>query len=370
MRFWLCRAAVLAVLASAAGCLLTFDDDAGDDVVCTPGRGPEPIELRDPSTGVCQAFSGGAGGGCGDDQPATERWPDWAFCYRGCEGLDESTCQTTPGCRAAYLLPWDAVPCLPGSACPVPAPIFRECWGVAQTGPVHGSCDGLDAHQCSQHDDCAAFYLSTDPDNYGGRLAFANCGPENAPPPDTCDSARCMPGSHCEEQCFPPPSPCDEIPGGHTCEMTGCQPVCVPDQNDPGSCTGPVYCDAAPPACPVGTVPGISNGCWSGYCIPRDECAHDPGHCYGEVACDALPPACPPGTEPGIRGACWSGYCIPQSACEPQSCESVTTERACQARMECIAVYEGSNCTCYPDGTCTCEDRRFARCSTRGIPIP
>jgi hypothetical protein len=40
----------------------------------------------------------------------------------------------------------------------------------------------------------------------------------------------------------------------------------------PGRCWDPVACDAAPPACPTGTVPGIANGCYTQACIPTDLC--------------------------------------------------------------------------------------------------
>ena len=47
------------------------------------------------------------------------------------------------------------------------------------TGPVQGSCEGLDAWECSRHDDCLATYS---PD-----IGFQQCAPELVPecPPNT-----------------------------------------------------------------------------------------------------------------------------------------------------------------------------------------
>lgn len=39
-----------------------------------------------------------------------------------------------------------------------------------------------------------------------------------------------------------------------------------------GRCSGPVICDMVPPHCPDGTTPGIANRCWTGECIPLEQC--------------------------------------------------------------------------------------------------
>lgn len=247
------RLASLAFLLAVPSCVF-FEDN--DDDVCplyeAGGRGTEGIgvELRDPTTGTCQAY--GYGYDCADPcQPCAEpaiAYPDWGYCDGRCEILDESTCKTTSGCRAVYA----------GSE-------FHECWSTSQSGPIQGgNCVGLDANSCSQHDDCVAIHAAGAPIG-----TFASCANET---------------------------------GGV----------------DPGSCVGQVACDALPPACPSGTIPGRTNSCWTGYCIPFAQC-------------DQLP------------------------AC------SELDEMGCIDRDDCAPIYEGQNCSCN-GGSCTCQSWTFETC--------
>ncbi|HVK87573.1 MAG TPA: hypothetical protein VM513_25825 [Kofleriaceae bacterium] len=395
--------AYLAFLVLLTGCDLYL---GGDDEPPPPpcydygGIGTDggaALRLRDPSTGECTSFGGG-GYPCGDEEQCCNvatltPTPDWGYCESQCTGLDEQACLGAPGCNASYdaLL---GIPEDPGSGAS-----YTGCWATSQSGPVQGGgCYNLDAYECARHDDCSMFY-----DSSGTSFTkFAYCGPE--PTTQGCSAVDCGPGSHCEEQCYP----CDGVDG--PCDMPACFPTCVPDGNtcastlcgpgtecvevceggtptdggmmvpgvcyatcvpiggggDPGQCTGPVACDAAPPACPSGTVAGILNACWSGYCIPEADCGpHDPGTC-GQAACATPPPACPAGTVAGVSNGCWSGYCIPQASCPQAPCEQLTDEASCTARGDCNAVYTGDNCTCSPWG-CTCEDLTFARCESAWV---
>jgi len=390
--------ALLALASAASGCVLyDDDDDDGDDDVCAYAGDSIGWAVRNPQTGTCEDFGGG---GC---YGAPEPVPDWASCWGECEGLDAQTCLGTSGCRAAY----EFGECPPGGDCSTVGP-FLGCWGTAPSGPVQGACDGLDAYECSRHDDCIAVYDTT-----SGESRFSYCAAEPGGP-SGCEAVDCGPGSHCELQCYPcdpvdpndtgcdspcvatcvPDAPdcgdaalcptgthCEQVCSGNAggCTIEECYPdscwsECVPDDSaDPGSCDGEVSCDALPPSCPDGTVPGIVNGCWSGFCIPLADCGpNDPGDCYAPVACDMAPPACPEGTTPGVANACYTGYCIPVWACDPTTttCESLTTEADCAARSDCVPVYAGAGCTCYPNGTCTCEDWQFARCETAVYPQP
>lgn len=486
-----CRPSTLSftalLVASALGGCVIYDGD--DDPPCYDGA-PEPgWGLRNPQTNECESWGGGGGGCYGDDTPAAGAdlaLPNWASCPTACEGLDELTCQRTDGCRATYWL--DSCP--PWADCDALfTPVFDECVGAAP-GPVdYESCDGLNAEQCSQDDDCAAVYTSTWEDEAGGGSTFSYCQPEPwvegcysdeecpagyqctsetdcLPPPGcedgmdcpavcygqcvpvgACATVDCGPGYHCEEQCYgggggdgdaPEPSFCEAFcvpdeptecldamcePGTHCetvcyeecdpsgvctawctsqcvpdvpngCELIDCAPgyhceevcpdcppdgsdcggtcsaTCVPDGTmNPGECTGDVFCDALPPTCPSGTVPGILDGCWTGFCIPESACGpDDPGQCYLPVACDMAPPSCPAGTTPGVGdNACYTGYCIPEWACGTSaSCESLTTEWECAARADCVPLYNGAGCTCYPDGTCECLEWEFERCASGG----
>ncbi len=393
MRLWL---PALIAIATLAGCDLYLDDDP--PCAQTPPSGGAARPLRNPETGACENFGGGAGGGGCDScgrcaEPTSIALPDWGSCYSECESLDEDACLVQGGCYAAY-----------GDEYGDPRPDrFLGCRQTAPSGPVRGSCAGLDAHECSRHDDCAMSYeLLQDVS-----AAFAQCLPEPRRG-GTCDTVDidCPPGYHCADECtctFPGedcpvtcratcvsdvPDPCQYVtcePGStcvKLCEGDGssdpssgatppmCQTECVPTGQDPGTCTGDVWCNLPEPACPTGTTAGRLAGCWTGYCIPNNACGpNDPGHCDDSSMCDlTAPPACPTGTSPGVVGCHYSGYCIPDAQCPVVACELLATEAACVSRGDCVAVYEGMNCTCDPTG-CTCEQQTFDHCQSALMPF-
>ena len=403
------------------GCDLYFG--GGDDEPCPPyGRdGLAPAqELRNPNTGQCEYYGGnypcdGVCGPCEYDDPGVGASPNWGACYGHCSGLDEGTCFITAGCYAAYL----EDPAADGKR------DFWGCWNtVADFSVPSTGCYNLDAQQCSQNDTCIAVYAgfdqktafqSCEPEPPTYCVTDAECGPYatcdttqcHAPPcpdcpncgacPDvcygvcvptggTCANVDCGPGQVCKEQCYGTngmaycepvcvePASCAAIDCGpgymctEVCELDSngqwsCHGTCVPT-NDPGQCTGPVNCFITPPVCPAGTTPGIANGCYTGYCIPTNKCTpNDPGECYGQVSCAMVEPSCPSGTVPGVRNGCWTGYCIPTSACPLAACSTLTSESACTARTDCIPVYDGMDCTCYPTH-CECKTLTYARCES------
>jgi hypothetical protein len=244
-------AIVLVAALAAPGCVFFEDDD--DDTCKWEATGqPTDIaayELRDPLTGVCQAFGGG--GGCSDPcAPCSmagfeEAYPDWGQCYTGCEGLDEGTCKSRSACRAVYE----------GSA-------YHDCWAVGGSGPIQGGgCSGLDAQSCSLHDDCVAVHaVGTNGAEIG---SFTSCAAET-------------------------------------------------NTTDPGSCVGNITCLAAEPACPSGTIAGRRNGCWTGYCIPYAECDTLPTcDSLGEAACISRTDCSP--TYEGNNCTCNGQSCTCQS---------------------------------------------------------
>ncbi|MDX2086998.1 MAG: hypothetical protein SFX73_04065 [Kofleriaceae bacterium] len=381
-----------------AGCDFYFGGD-GDDVCSSNGTEPSggawsSVRLRDPQTGQCTDYGYG-----GDDCDSTcgpcpevdlAPLPPYGACESTCTGLDEQACLDTAGCHASYDED--------GSIQDAPAyQVFSGCWAVAP-GPLPDTqCWDRDAWGCASDDTCAAYFTKG---AYNGSLQFARCAPE--PVANGCDDVDCGFGSHCELQCAPcagPDAMCPCAPTcvpdynacaavdcapGYTCVETcsgtsptesgtmspwKCEATCVPTGvGDPGACTGDVYCNAIAPACPVGTVAGIANGCWTGYCIPEAACnPADPGGCE-PAACDAEGPACPAGTVGGTRNGCWTGYCIPASACPAAACEQLTSELACSARSDCQPVYTGNNCTCDP--ACGCEELVFDHCSSGSMPLP
>jgi hypothetical protein len=93
----------------------------------------------------------------------------------------------------------------------------------------------------------------------------------------------------------------------------------------------------------------------------------DPGSCVGEVTCESLPPECPANTVPGRANSCWTGFCIPLDQCDVvPSCEE-QTEAQCVSRDDCQALYEGINCECTGE-SCVCEDWLFEACQEQPAP--
>lgn len=162
-----------AVLALAPACTIYWGGD--DDINCPagdqePGRDPG---LVNPWTLVCESFGGG-GCGCGpcpleaDAESDAIALPSWGSCASACIGLPESECIATPACRTTY----DYACLFTDGPCPLLTP-FLGCYPVDTTGPVNGMpCDGLDAWECSRHDDCLGAYS---PD-----VGFRQCASELA----------------------------------------------------------------------------------------------------------------------------------------------------------------------------------------------
>lgn len=95
---------------------------------------------------------------------------------------------------------------------------------------------------------------------------------------DDCCSCYAIPVDEehatCDEECLQ--SKCSEL--GVTkavCRLGQCTTEKV-------DCSSPVLCDSLPPRCEPGTVPGISDGCWSGTCVPVESCDKVP-------SCDLCP---------------------------------------------------------------------------------
>jgi len=272
----------LALLSSAPACGFYFGDDDSCDGIDYGGSGYADTEavpqqgLRNPDTGQCEYFGGGTYppypcdsecGPCpGDESRPQAPQPTWGFCEGFCTGLDEATCLATPGCRGAYI---------DGGSSP---DVYAECWQTDQSGPIQGgTCAGLDAYTCSMHDDCIAVHTSA-------------CESE----PDALFEPTCL-GFFAE---------CAAEPGNNS---------------DPGTCYDPVTCDETPPDCPPNTIPGVKDGCYTGFCIPVDQCEGTP------------------------------------------ACSEIVAEMACIGRADCTPLYEGVDCSCDANG-CTCSDWVFQSC--------
>jgi len=205
------------VLLPLVGCGLYLGDD--DDDPCAgydyaePGIAIPAVGYRDPLNGTCQYYGGGppydpycpagcpcpANGGGAPSPGAQIAAPDWAQCDGFCEGLTEGDCKAADSCRAIYGCTFDA-----SGACT--ASTFAGCWGIPPSGPVAGSsCVGLDAEECSRHNDCSAVHQV----NAGVAGSFLYCTAEGDPPPPP-----------------PPPPPACTTLGERDCiGRTDCAPV-------------------------------------------------------------------------------------------------------------------------------------------------
>jgi hypothetical protein len=309
------------LVASSTGCL--FFDDGDDDCDYGGVRADEAGAavydpgIRNPETGECEFWGGGGGGGqcdaCGNcpDVPTEDDRapaPTWGSCESGCEGLDQTTCEATSACRAIFTDNG-----------------FAACWPTDTTGPVQGGgCEGLDAFACSVHDDCSAVH---------GALEV---------------------------------SPGDGDPG--LVQAIGSFSYCIDEGGGGGvvgSCEGTPTCELATPACPEGTTPGIEGDCYTGYCIPLEDCgdgAPDPGTCFGGVDDNQVPPECPAGTRAGVSNGLYTGYCIPDGDCEEApACAETIGEASCIAREDFTPIYEGEDCVCEAD-VCECAGWTFSHC--------
>lgn len=334
----LCRGAMRApdllvsalLMTLASGCQLYFgDDDPCDDGGDYAGPGREaPAEegRRNPQSGQCEYFGSGgsdsgscdACGNCWDEPNPGVPVPTWGFCESSCTGLDEAGCLATAGCRGIYGIV-DGTDDI--------EPQYLACWQIDQGGGPQGEgCAGLDAYQCSTHDDCVAIHFTSGCSGGEGfqdptcvPSGFEACADEPAGEETGCYSdLECDDGTHCnaEEVCLPPPGDCE----GAGCDLA-CYGYCVPDDPDSGPyCTGLVVCGAPPPDCPAGTEPGLENGCWTGECVPAEDCQTEPG------------------------------------------CEERTDEPSCLAHAGCQALYVGIGCSCDAE-SCSCEEWDFDACA-------
>ena len=254
----------------ASACIYDTDDPCVDTPNSRVPADPIP-PVRNPYSGQCETWGGGGGGGgggtCGeyevqgDEAGQRAPMPDWGLCYGYCETLNEDECLVDAQCRASYLS-------IDTADAPVePQNPFNECWALSGGEPFQTSgCGTYDADECSRHNECVAIH------NYrleGGAGSFYLCADE-------------------------------------------------PTTANPGSCTGDVACATLPPECPTGTTPGINQGCWSGFCIPLDQCEQLPA-CAGND----------------------EDRCVAASYCDP--------------------IYQGVNCVCEGDA-CTCESWDFQSC--------
>jgi hypothetical protein len=314
-----------------------------------------------------------------------------------CEGLDAWECSFRDYCIAIHE--GEVYPFLD----PVPPEqqVGRFVSCQSEPTPCSDNSDCQDGERCNFEDvcgppppDCAddptcdtacgGFCVPDDGGSCFGEV-FCDVATPECPAGTTpgvrngCYTGQCIPLGECPpvpyEECHGQPA-CDSLPPdcpeGHVpqhrngCWTGACIPLelCEP-QPSPGACFGAITCDAQPTQCKEGSVPGISNGCFDGTCIELDQCGSWPPSlsCTGDALCELLPAPCPEGYVRLIEGDCYSDICAPAVMCEapPPVCSDIADEETCLA-SGCTPVYTGADCTCSPDGGCTCESWQFDRC--------
>ena len=234
----------------------------------------------------CELYFGGHGGGggggtwnyCGSDGYYTCQGDNCSWvsstCPAGGSGGGSNSCTTSADCAA-------------GCYCQLPAtqPAGSGSGGVCEEGGF-----------CTADSDCGpGFHCNTD---------RSSCEPTTTPPGCTMDS-QCGAGGFCD------------VSTG-TCGI--------------GSCAGTITCNLAAPVCPVGQVPLIHNGCYTGGCFETAMCGESP------------------------------------------ACKNINDETNCLAHgTACSAVYIGIGChktdgtACHSgDVDCTCASFQWNSCVAKG----
>ncbi len=171
-------------------------------------------------------------------------------------------------------------------------------------GACYGKCSGLDEQSCYATSGCYAAYLeNTAIDDAQPTREFWGCW-DTAPSGPVQGQCLGLDGHECSRH-----DDCIAVYDGSS--FLSCEPELVPQ----------------PPGC-------AAIDCGPGYTC-EEVCTTDP---MNNPTCTA--------------------QCVALAACE-----TLTTEQACTSRADCTPVYDGYDCTCYPDH-CECQTQTFARCET------
>ena len=114
----------------------------------------------------------------------------------------------------------------------------------------------------------------------------------------------------------------------------------------------------------------LSPICGGSACAPGTHCEEQCTTVNGQMtckpicvpdsnACEAID--CGPGwtCEQVCSGTSCGAQCVPSGACP-----AIATEAGCKSRTDCVTVYQGDDCTCYPDH-CECNVLTYERCETK-----
>jgi hypothetical protein len=320
-----CEALDEPTCAATPGCRVERGGEPCACPACIPGGECPPCEcpgeLRAPPPADGGATDPAPDGGVSDGGDV-DAGPGPSFrcvAIDACGGLDERTCNGTPGCMPVYSASTGGGSSGGGGAapCECPTPDGCNCTGDAlppRRPSGYAGCVAAPSDPCSKlseneclldHDLCEPRYVTACPiPPPAGEDAGAPIPPEctttyagcfSTGTPGACTSDAECPNAYCELTEL-----CDRT---GTCTVTGqCR---TPNCDD-----GPAVCDALPPACPVGQTAAARNRCWT--CVDARTCLEPSGvDCMDDTACpngfcafstdarpgptDPVPPPPPPG---------------------------------------------------------------------------
>ena len=189
-----------------------------------------------------------------------------------------------------------------------PCPVYDQ-QAIPDWGSCYSQCEGLNETGCAIAPGCYATYLES-----GTKSEFWGCW-------QTAPSG-------------PVGGTCDGLSAYDCSRHDNCAATFV------SSATGTQFksCAAETHFCT------IDSECGTGTC--------DKTTCYECPSCPTCG-ACPPDS---CTGVC--------TATPPPACSTLSTETDCKLRSDCVPVYDGMNCTCYPDH-CECQIQTYNHCETR-----
>ena len=255
-------------------------------------------------TASCVLYAGDSGGGNGSGSGCTES----SITMRD---PDTGTCQ-------AYYSEYGDCGLVPGTSAGLASPPTMQLlpnWPACYT-----QCDNLDATTCEATSGCHAYFLDSDP------AAFITCGSVGTSPPPTTPPI----GSATD---------CVALDAFSCANADGCVSLLGPTDVDAGNPYWFVSCAVEPST----TICYSNNDCGVGY-----QCDHYATECPQTPDCPAGATGC------GCPGVCELIPYVP--------CADVTTEAACDSRIDCLPVYDGDGCTCDPNQVCNCPVLTYSGC--------
>ena len=291
-----------------------------------------------------------------------------------------------------------------------------DCGGICVDAPAF--CGGIAGFPCPAGETCIDDPADDCDPNAGG----ADCGGICVELPAACSAVRIGEYGNCRAiigwGIQAATGACGIISGcgcDATCEgrvfdtEAACQRACpeppCPDADNDGACDvddstcstdgQPLACRRVAPVCARGTVPEVTNGCYTDRCVTWAECVRlqrppcdadqdGDGICDGQdtecnadgtqTICDRIPQICRAPLVPEVRDGCYTGQCVAWADCgvdAPRMCGGIAGLR-CPVGQACV---DDPSDRCDPanggaDCPGICEDLAVRCGGIAGLPCP